>query len=59
MNARPLFRLGAFGLSWMGRGHVRPRWEVVCREYWYIDALGFSLWRDALPAVTVGERGAW
>ena len=59
------FRMGraTYGVTF-GRSFLRPESESWGREgnggsFWYAQAFGISVWRDSLPAVTVGERGAW
>ncbi len=52
----------SFGLSF-SRLFLRPSWERWSGPHgtlrWHVTGFGVSLWRDTLPPLTVGERGAW
>ena len=43
---------------WRGWESARPNFESW-PHYWHADIFGWSLWRDTMPELTVGERGVW
>jgi len=51
------------GITWIGRDAFRPAWEQLRDRgdgtFWYLNALGLSLWYDDTPPLTVRDRGAW
>ena len=53
-------RLGqGFGIMAGKYAPIIPMYERLFPDYWYVGALGVTLWRDTSPPMTVGERGVW
>lgn len=62
-DARPLVRVttrdARYGLSHSGRLSQWFSWERFDNGDWWLHVGGWQLWRDSVPQLTVGERGAW